>query len=146
MPADPRLIAFARLMRREPSPTEKLAWRLFRLRRLAGFRFRRQHLIPPYIADFYCAAARLVVEFDGDSHIGQEENDRIRQQFLESQGLRVMRFWNVELFDDADAVVETVYRACVAGVSADSRIAGRIDESGQFTRRSRTRRRESTGD
>jgi len=143
MPADPRLIAFARQMRREPSPTEKLVWRMLRLRRLAGFRFRRQHLVPPYIADFYCAAARLVIEFDGESHVGQEENDRIRQRFMESKGLRVLRFWNAELFDDADAVVETIYRACVAGVSTDPRIAGRLDESGQFSRR--TRRRQAEG-
>lgn len=136
MDTDPRLIAFARRMRREPSPAEKLAWRLFRGSRLAGFRFRRQHPIEPYIADYYCAVAKLVIELDGDTHAGQEENDRVRTRFLESRGLRVLRFWNAELFEDSDAVVETVYQECVRRISADSRFAGRLDEWGQFIAKS----------
>jgi very-short-patch-repair endonuclease len=129
MDTDPRLIEFARRMRHEPSPTEQIAWRLLRGHRLAGFRFRRQHPIPPYIADFYCATARLVIEFDGDSHAGQEEADRIRVRFLESQGLVVLRFWNAELFERPDAVAETIYRSCVSRVSADPTFAHRIATS-----------------
>jgi very-short-patch-repair endonuclease len=135
MNTDPRLIVYARQMRREPSPTEKLAWSLFRRGQLSGFRFRRQHVLPPYIADFYCAVARLVVEFDGDSHVGQEENDRIRERFMESCGLKVIRFWNSELYEHPDAVIETISHECVARVSADERFTGRIDEWGQFARR-----------
>jgi very-short-patch-repair endonuclease len=135
MATDPRLLSFAVQMRREPSPTEKLAWALLSRGRLAGFRFRRQHILPPYIADFYCAVARLVVEFDGESHAGQEENDRTRERFMESCGLKVVRFWNSELYDDADAVMGAIYHECVERSSADPRFAPRIDASGQFTRR-----------
>ena len=69
MDTDPRLLEFARRMRREPSPAEDAMWRLLRNRRLAGFRFRRQHPIPPYITDFYCSVAKLVIELDGDTHL-----------------------------------------------------------------------------
>ena len=133
MNTDPRLIAFARQMRREPSPAEKLAWRLLRGHRMAGFRFRRQHPIEPYIADFYCAVARLVVEFDGDTHVGQEENDRIRTGFLGSRGLKVLRFWNSELFEDSKSVIETIYRECVQRVTARPELAERMTDMGQFT-------------
>jgi very-short-patch-repair endonuclease len=133
METDRRLIAFARQMRHEPPPTEKLMWRLLRHRRLAGFRFRRQHPIPPYIADYYCAVARLVVELDGESHLGNEEADRVRHGFFESLGLRVLRFWNTQVFDDQEAVLEAVYRACVERVREDPRFASRLSEGGQFT-------------
>jgi len=53
---------------------------------LAGFRFRRQHPIPPYIADYYCAVAKLIIELDSDSHIGAEEHDLLREEFFNSQG------------------------------------------------------------
>ena len=130
---DPRLLGFARRMRRTPSPAEKLAWRLLRGHRLAGFRFRRQHPVAPYIADFYCAVARLVVELDGDTHVGQEENDRVRTLFLESRGLKVLRFWNAELFEDSDTVIENIYRECVRRIGSEPRFTGRITEWGQFT-------------
>src|SRR5262249_11290238 len=110
MPTDPRLIEFARRMRKEPSPVERRMWVLLRDRRLGGFRFRRKHPIPPYIADFYCAVTRLVVELDGESHIGSEEDDRLRQGFLEKAGYQVIRFWNNLVFDDPDTVIGEVYR------------------------------------
>ncbi len=132
MSIDRRLIVFARQMRRVPSPTEKLVWRLLRSHRLSGFRFRRQHPVEPYIADFYCAVAQLVIEFDGDTHVGQEENDRVRTQLLESRGFKVLRFWNSELFDDSETVIEAIYRECVRRVSNDSRFVGRLSEWGQF--------------
>ena len=119
-------------MRREPSPTEKLMWKLLRNRRLAGFRFRRQHLIPPYIADYYCAVAKLVVELDGHSHIGNEEQDRVREELFRSLGYRVVRFWNTQLFEDEDAVLEAVYRACVEGAKANPLVSHKVNGWGQF--------------
>jgi len=132
---DPRLLEYARRMRTAPSPTERLDWRLLRRRRRGGFHFRRQHPIPPYIADFYCAVAKVVVEVDGDSHVGQEDNDRRRQEFLESLGLKVLRFWNSRVFDEQDSFTETVYQECLVRVEADPRLAGRLDDAGQFRRR-----------
>ena len=132
MNTDPRLIAFARQMRHEPAPAEKLMWRLLRNRRLAGFRFRRQEPIEPYIADFYCAVAGLVIELDGDTHVGMEEADRIRQEYLESRSLRVLRFWNVQLYEDADGILEAVYLACLQETQNNSKVSGKIDEWGYF--------------
>jgi very-short-patch-repair endonuclease len=116
MNTDPRLIAFARQMRHE----------------ISGFRFRRQHPVPPYIADFYCAVAKLIVEVDGESHIGNEEQDRLREETLKSQGYRVLRFWNPEAFDNEDAVLETIYQACIDGVKGNPLVSHRIDEWGYF--------------
>ena len=132
MDTDPRLIEFARQMRHEPAPTEELMWQLLRNRRLSGFRFRRQHPIPPYIADYYCAVAKLVVELDGESHVGAEEYDRIREQSFRSQGYRVLRFLNSDVFDVEEMVVENIYQACVEGVKANPLVQHKLDEWGQF--------------
>jgi very-short-patch-repair endonuclease len=67
-------------MRREPTPTEELLWRMLRNRQMSGFKFRRQHPLGRYILDFYAAGCSLVVELDGDSHATDEgrEHDRVR--------------------------------------------------------------------
>ena len=65
---DDELLRRARAMRHEPAPAEKKLWRLLRDRQLNGFKFRRQHRVAGYIADFYCHEASLVVELDGASH------------------------------------------------------------------------------
>lgn len=117
MQDNPRLKAFARRMRKEPAPTEQRLWRLLRGRRMAGFKFRRQHWFGPYIADFYCPAAKLVIELDGDSHAadGAVEADRGRQAYLESLGLTVLRFWNAEVFENEDGVLTAIWQTCVEG-------------------------------
>ena len=117
MEDNPRLKAFARRMRTEPAPTELRLWRLLRGRRLSGFKFRRQHWFGPLFVDFYCPSAKLVIELDGDSHAakGAPEADRERQAALESLGLTVLRFWNAEVFENEDGVLEAIWQACVAG-------------------------------
>ena len=132
MDRDPRLIEFARQMRREPTPAERRMWSLLRNRRLAGFRFRRQHPVGIYIADFYCAVARLVVELDGDSHIGNEEADRRREEYLRGLGLRVIRFWNVDLADNGEGVLDIVCAACAEGVRNNPRVRHKLDADGRF--------------
>ena len=132
MNQDPRLLEFARQMRKEPAPAERRMWRLLRNRRLAGFRFRRQHPIGRYIADFYRAVARLVVELDGDTHIGNEEADRVREEYLRARGLRVIRFWNVELADDSDAVLDAVSAACVEGTRDNPFVRHKLSADGSF--------------
>jgi very-short-patch-repair endonuclease len=114
MTADPRLLEFARRMRREPTSAEEAIWRLLRNRRLAGFKFRRQYPVGLYIADFYAPSAALVLELDGDSHAIPEgiEHDRVRHAYLESLGLAVVRFWNFELKENPDGVLERVCELC----------------------------------
>ena len=115
MPIDPRLLEFARRMRREPTPTEVLLWRALRNRRTGGVKFRRQRPLGTYILDFYAASCSLVIELDGDSHATDEarEHDRIRHEYLRELGLQVIRFWNAEVHDDLDAVVEAIFLECV---------------------------------
>src|SRR5215471_13139301 len=110
MAADPRLIEFARRMRREPTPAEEAMWRLLRNRQLAGYKFRRQHPVGLYIADFYAPSAALVVDLDGHTHTSEEgiEHDRIRHAYLESLGLAVVRFWNFEVKENPDGVLNRV--------------------------------------
>jgi very-short-patch-repair endonuclease len=132
MKYDRRLLKFARRMRHEPSPAEQIMWKLLRHHQLAGFRFRRQHPLPPYILDFYCSAARLVVEVDGETHFGQEQYDLDREAHLNDRGLRVMRFWNTQVFDESESVLEAVYAACLEGGRDNPRVRHKLDASGQF--------------
>ena len=83
--------------RREPTPAEDRLWQMLRRHNLGGAKFRRQHVIGPFIVDFYCAVAQLVVEVDGPIHDLQQEQDKLRQEFLEQTGLTVLRFTNDEV-------------------------------------------------
>ena len=80
-------------------------------RQALGVNFRRQHTIGRFIVDFYCPAARLVVEADGPIHQYTAEEDSIRQKFLEAQNLRVLRFTNAEVMQDTDVVVDQIAEA-----------------------------------
>ena len=78
--------------------------------RLTGLKFRRQHPVGPFVVDFYCHSAALVVELDGMSHDDRLEEDNRRTQYLEAQGLRVYRVTNDDLLDDPDAVAVAIAR------------------------------------
>ena len=88
------LTTFARALRTSSSDAETRLWWHLRDRRLGGAKFRRQLPIGPYVADFVCVEAMLVVELDGGQHAEQLERDQVRTSFLERQGYRVVRFWN----------------------------------------------------
>ncbi len=84
----------ARGLRKNPTEAERLIWQHLWRRQLGGFRFRRQHAIGPYIVDFYCFEERVAIEVDGGQHSRQAAYDAGRASFLESEGVRVVRFWN----------------------------------------------------
>ena len=88
------LVAIARRLRRNPTDAEKRLWSKLRHKQLSGHRFRRQVPIGPYIVDFACLGARLIVEVDGGQHANQIERDNARTAWLGGQGFRVLRFWN----------------------------------------------------
>jgi very-short-patch-repair endonuclease len=111
-----RLTSFARRLRDDPTPAEVRLWKLLRSSKLAGFKFRRQHPVPPYIADFCCVAARVIVELDGDAHLGQEARDLHRESLLRQAGFEVVRFWNSDVFVEENRVIETVLKLCQARV------------------------------
>jgi very-short-patch-repair endonuclease len=92
--------------------SERRLWSRLRLRQLDGWKFRRQAPIGDYIVDFYCPAARLIVELDGDSHQGevQFDHDQRRQAWLESKGYKVLRFSAFYPEQDyLEGVMETIY-------------------------------------
>ena len=91
------LLQRARTLRREPTEAERRFWGLVRNRRLGGLKFRRQVPVGPYIADFFCAECRLIVELDGSQHADRGDADRRRTRYLESKGYFVLRFWNADL-------------------------------------------------
>ncbi len=90
---------------------ERRLWALLRRKALAGYRFRRQAQIGPHYADFFCPAARLIVEVDGAFHGDKEQNERdeTRTRWLEAHGCRVIRFWNKHVFMHPDRVVDAIY-------------------------------------
>jgi very-short-patch-repair endonuclease len=106
-----RLKPLARQKRRRPTPAEEALWQRLRCRQIANLKFRRQHTIDRFVVDFYCAEARLVVEVDGPIHEYAPEEDAIRQEFLESLGLRVIRFTNDRVLKEIHSVVETILEA-----------------------------------
>ena len=98
-------------MRREPTLAERCLWQEVRNGRILGFRFRRQHPVGRFIVDFYCVRAGLVVEVDGPVHDGQQDVDRERDTYLESMGLRVLRFTNDEVLNRTAQVVARIEQA-----------------------------------
>jgi very-short-patch-repair endonuclease len=98
-------------MRRELTIAEKHFWWEVKDRRLDGHKFRRQHPIGPYIADFACIEGRLVVEIDGGQHADTIAYDRQRDSYLESRGFRVLRFWNADIFTNMEGVIDAVLAA-----------------------------------
>jgi very-short-patch-repair endonuclease len=99
-------------MRREMTPAEKKLWQRLRANRLEDFHFRRQQVIGPYIADFYCHAADLVVEVDGPIHQSRQAYDQKRDAYLADRGLMVLRFTNLQVEREMDAVLAEILQVC----------------------------------
>jgi very-short-patch-repair endonuclease len=99
----------ARKLRREMTDAERELWQHFRAGRFDGVKFRRQHPVPPYIADFCCVSARLIVELDGPQH--SEEVDAARTRYLKSQGWRILRFWDNDVLLQTEAVLDAIWNA-----------------------------------
>jgi len=102
-------------LRRQATHPERFLWQRLRRSQLAGLKFRRQHVVGPYIVDFSCPAKKLVVEVDGESHVGRRPADAQRDAFLRSRGMTVIRVTNDDVLRDLDAVCEFVLRAAQEG-------------------------------
>ena len=101
----------ARQLRQVETWAEKLMWRWLRDRRFSGYKFRRQHPLGAYYLDFYCQEAGLNVELDGRQHgfPGQRNHDAEREKFLQSRGIKTLRFWNSHLRPNAQAIRDTIF-------------------------------------
>jgi len=101
----------ARSLRRAETPAERELWRWLRGRQLDGAKFRRQQPLGPFVVDFFCVDAGLVVEVDGASHFPPPQRDRIRDLWLTAAGLVVLRFENCQILETLDDVLERIRRA-----------------------------------
>ncbi|MEM9616929.1 MAG: endonuclease domain-containing protein [Pseudomonadota bacterium] len=97
---------FARRLRRNQTKAERMLWQALRGKQLGGYRFRRQHPMGPYVADFICLERKLIVELDGDQHAFDATRDKKRDDWLQSRGYFVLRFWNNEVYDNLPGVLE----------------------------------------
>ena len=103
---------FAKVLRKRATPSEKLLWRQLRMKQFAGWKFRRQQPVGPYIVDFYCSEAPLAVELDGESHVGRERADAAREQYLREQGIAVLTFWDSDVFGNLAGILQQIYTHC----------------------------------
>lgn len=115
MRATATAMRIARQSRRQLSLPEQLLWRL--LKQFRGeLRFRRQHPVGPYVADFYCPAAKLVIEVDGRAHEWRTVRDSRRDDYVASLGLRTLRLSATEVLSDPVRVAEGLLRLCQAPI------------------------------
>jgi very-short-patch-repair endonuclease len=102
----------AKELRSQMTQEEKILWQHLRANKLNGLHFRRQQIINGFIADFYCHAARLVIEVDGEIHQQQAEYDAERDQVLSARRLRLLRIKNEEVKQNLDRVLARIAKAC----------------------------------
>ena len=102
---DQKLKGLSRKLRKDSTLAEVLLWEQLKARRLRGYQFARQKPIENYIVDFFCYDLELVIEIDGSSHNERIEHDKVRQDFLESLGLRVVRFLDRDVKSNLQGVV-----------------------------------------
>ena len=115
----------AKSMRSEMTDAERVLWMQLRAHRLDGLRFRRQTPIGRYIVDFVCHERRLVIELDGGQH-ADSQRDVARDRWLESKGYRVLRFWNSDMFQNREGVLETIV-STAREVLPTSSLEGEVD-------------------
>ena len=101
----------ARTMRSNATEAEQYLWQHLRKAQLKGNKFRRQHVIGNYIADFVCIPQKLVIELDGSQHMENHQYDDKRTKWLMDEGYRVLRFWNNQIFNEMDGVLELIMKA-----------------------------------
>ena len=99
---------FARTLRKEQTPEEKIVWEVLRNRRFCNLKFRRQHDIEGFIVDFYCHELRLAIEIDGKIHDNQVDYDELRRVLIEDSGYRIIRATNDEVNRDLNILLERI--------------------------------------
>lgn len=111
----------AKSLRRDSTPAEKLLWKMIRNREIKGYKFRRQHPLLYFVADFYCHEALLVIELDGDIHELEDikQYDKQREEKITELGITVLRFANEEVFAEPEMVIKKIeeYVALIPGPS-----------------------------
>ena len=101
-------VGIPRRLRRDQTDVERKLWFRLRDRRLDGWKFRRQVPVDRFVVDFLCTDARLIVELDGGQHVERTMEDLERTRVLERAGYLVLRFWNNDVVENIDGVLETI--------------------------------------
>jgi leucyl-tRNA synthetase len=101
------LVKKARYLRKEETDSEKILWKFIRNKKL-GFKFRRQHPYGQFILDFYCPEKKICIEVDGQIHKYTRDYDKSRTEYLNINGIKVIRFWNSEITKDINKVIQTI--------------------------------------
>lgn len=104
----PKTTQNARSLRKNLTDSEQKLWQQLRKRQLNGYRFRRQYPIGKYIVDFVSPGAKLIIELDGSQHLEQQQYDDQRTLFLKMEGYRVLRFWNNQVMECMEDVLEVI--------------------------------------
>ena len=115
---DNKLTPIARTVRRDATDVEVKLWQCLKGRQIEGAKFRRQSPIAGFVADFACPEAMLVVELDGGQHVERAEYDRTRSKTIEAHGYTVLRFWNSDVTENLEGVLEEIRRAILIARSA----------------------------
>jgi very-short-patch-repair endonuclease len=102
---------FDKQLRKYSTDTERFLWSKLRNKRFEGLKFRRQEPIGKYIVDFVCYEKKLIIECDGSQHIANEKKDKIRDEYLKKQGFYVLRFWDTDVLQNIDGVLEVIFKA-----------------------------------
>lgn len=104
-------MSLARYLRKSATDCERILWRELRNRNFGSYKFRRQHPIEQYVLDFYCPKVRLAVELDGSGHAYYfgRRRDQAREKFLLRKGILVLRFWNHQVYEELDCVLDTIW-------------------------------------
>ena len=113
---NPRLKNIRRLQRNHPTPWEWKLWQYLKNRQIDGYKFRRQVSIDNYVVDFCCLELKLVIEVDGSGHLHsrQQKKDKQRTEHLEKWGYTIIRFYNDEIDENLDSVLEIITQTCRA--------------------------------
>jgi len=104
----PELKGRRKKLRNNSTPAECELWKYLKAKKVCGLKFRRQHSIDNYILDFYCPQIKLGIELDGAYHVYNEEYDSLRDSILERQGIIVLRYENVMVFEHIDTVLDDI--------------------------------------
>jgi very-short-patch-repair endonuclease len=104
----PKIFGRAKKLHRDMTPPEAKLWAYLRAHNLAGVHFRNQHAIGNYVVDFCAPRRKLVIELDDSKNLEMETHDSGRTRFLESRGYKIIRFWNNDVMNDIEGVLERI--------------------------------------
>lgn len=117
----PKNTAFARHLRRKQTTPEAHLWTQLRRKKMLGLTFKRQVPIGPFIVDFFCHHALLIIEVDGEIHKYRQTYDRVREEYLKELGYVILRFNNQEVYDDLEDVLERIRQKTLSCVLSQGR-------------------------